>query len=267
MRKPKVDLDHLEQVRAFFAQQDPDPRVLAFVHEASSFLFKPQVEYDQGTKAAVEGHLEWGGQIILALRHRRAWDPLIVAAMLKQESAFNTMMGHTVIPAKAPLFGWPIVGQIVSYGGAIPVFRKKDVQRRSDETDTELNVRRKQTNAATMSILEVKINDHKHGAIFPEGTRNKAAYRPDSTQVQPLHDGIWTIVNEAKDVNNLMIVTASTEYGEVEMTKRHARIALSHVPALAHNKENLLADVSQKMQTAADLAAAKAWSPFFKTWI
>ncbi len=209
MKKPEVTLQNYEAVYDYYEQYQ-QPRIGAYIgHKIMSLMFRPNVEYADGADQTIEDILYAHGRLVVALNHLSDNDQYVVSAMALRERVFRPLVGHTFIQSKEVLFNHPnkIVKPLMRRGvdamGAIPVFRKKDV-------NEDANYLRRLATDRMLQTSAEKIEHGQHMAIFPEGTRNTE--RPDV--VQPLKPGINAVLGQAAANLLVGVVPVGFTYGD-----------------------------------------------------
>lgn len=252
MKKPEVTLENYEQVYDYYQQYDQPMFGAKLGHYAMGLIFKPNTEFAPGAEDAVEAALQDDKtRTVVAFNHLSDNDQYVVSAMAIKEPAFKPMVGNTFIQSKEPLFHHPnkilrpFLRRGVDIMGAIPAFRKKDVD------DSSADLRR----LATARMLETsvqKIRDGKFMAIFPEGTRNKE----NPEQVQPLRPGISAVIGQTATTHEVNIIPVGFTY-EHNKHKPQMRVEM---PELYSNigESELLPWLQTSLQHAVDSARLQA---------
>ncbi len=251
MRKPEVTLRNHEAVYDYYAQYK-QPIAGAYIgHKVMSLMFRPNVEYASGAEEAIEDILHEDGRLVVAVNHLSDNDQYVVSSMALREKAFRPMVGNTFIQSKEILFHHPnkllrpVLRRGVDAMGAIPAFRKKDVN--TEDTD----LRRQATNRMLQTSIQ-KLNNGQHMAIFPEGTRNQE--QPDV--VQELKPGICAVLGGV--ASNLMVGIVPIGF-TYQGDRRHPQMWVD-TPIVYSGQDNnvLLADLHDSLQHSVDYAISKA---------
>lgn len=251
MKKPEVTLQNFEQVYDYYAQYR-QPKVGAYIgHKAMSLAFRPSVQYSRGAQDKIQDIINSEGRLVVALNHLSDNDQYVVSAMALREKVFRPMVGNTFIQSKEALFHHPnklirpLLRRGVDIMGAIPAFRKKDV----NPEDTEL---RRQATDMMFEVSIKKLFNGQHMAIFPEGTRNKE--QPEV--VQELKPGINAVLGEIATSLNVGIVPIGFTY---EGDKRHPSMWVEEPITLDNfDGESLLLDLHDSLQYSVDRALENA---------
>lgn len=251
MKKPEVTLRNHEAVYEYYAQYE-QPKVGAYIgHKVMSLMFRPNVEYAEGAQQTAEDILNNDGRLVVALNHLSDNDQYVVSSMALREKAFRPMVGNTFIQSKEVLFRHPnkllrpLLRRGVDVMGAIPAFRKKDV----NEEDAEL--RRQATDRMLQTSIQ-KLNNGQHMAIFPEGTRNKE--QPDV--VQELKPGICAVLGGM--ASNLLVGVVPIGF-TYDGDKRHPQMWVDNpIIYTGQDSDMLLADLHESLQHSVDCAISNA---------
>lgn len=251
MKRPFVELANEENVYDYFSRHRPNQRFMKRFHGLTAKLFHPQVNYELGATEKIDSHIAGGGRTVFSLSHATWFDPLVYAAVLHKQPPMRAAIGNILVPGSAAYFNKPVVGPIITTGGAIPVFRKKDVERQSSgaiDLDTEL--KRKEASETMIKICINGINNGLDVAIFPEGTRNRGARRT----IQEVHRGIVDIVNGVDSPDELLVVSMSSYYGEQKAKNVvHPAVGVAAI-AIREVASFDLPLVHQQLQAGLDLA-------------
>lgn len=210
MKKPEVTLENYETVYEYYRQYQ-QPRIGAYIgHSAMALMFRPNVRYAPGAEDAIQDLLhEEDGRVILAFNHLSDRDQYVVGAMARREPVMRQMAGNTFIQSKEVLFHHPnkllrpLLRQGVDIMGAIPAFRKKDIDESQD------SLRKRATSAMLRTSVE-KLRNGQHMAVFPEGTRNKE--HPDT--VQDIKPGIFVVAGQVAATHQVGIIPVGFTYGD-----------------------------------------------------
>lgn len=258
-RRPRpVTLDNPE-VYPYYTEKGPNETFMRGFHAVMDNLFAPRAAYLPGSEEIIDRHLHQARNSILALGHVSWFDPCNLAALLRQEKPLQPIIGNVVIPGNAPYFNKPVIGSIISTGGAIPTFRVKDVFGGEEIVgDSAIEDRRR---AAGRKLVEITIGNYKRGrnvAYFAEGTRN----RGDCSQIQEIKGGIVKLANHVNETNETMMICMSPYYGEGEFAKRRWRdhrtptVGIGHIAIGAGMGINA-EDIRNQMQDCLDLAISE----------
>lgn len=248
MKKPEVTLENYEQVYDYYLDYDQPKLGAKLGHGAMALFFKPHVEYAPDAEQLVGHYLESPDiRGVVAFNHLSDKDQYVLSAMAHREPVFKSLIGNTFVQSKEPLFHHPnkfirpFLRRGVDIMGAVPAFRKKDV----DKSKTEL---RRMATARLLDISVRKLRSGKNMAVFPEGTRNDI----DPEVVQPLRTGIATVVGSVSLTNEVGIIPVGFTY---EHDKRRPDIYIES-PALVREIgiDNLLPWLQNSLQSAVDNA-------------
>jgi len=111
-----------------------------------------------------------------------AWHP---NGMIDPGLIISSFPHQVVFGARHGLFSWPILGQMMSSIGTVPIYRKQDVAQLSAEEQRQKNVE-------SLENLAAKITDGAWAALFPEGVSH------DDPFVQSLKTGAARIFYQAR---------------------------------------------------------------------
>ncbi len=209
MRRPKVSIENRREVYDFYRQYDPHPLSSKLGHALMAAAYRPVVSYTDGAEDQIGKMLDEGKQFILVSNHRNAHDQCNVAAIAHRETQLRRLRGNTSIPAKAGLFGMPLLRRSVEIMGSMPVFRAKDI--RADYRDVPFND--EESDALRDSgklLIDASINKlskGRHLYMFPEGTRGER-----DTELGTLRRGIGEIACGASDDADLAIIPIGLYY-------------------------------------------------------
>lgn len=248
IERPPVDIAN-NVIPEYYKTHGPELSFMQKLHKACSAVFHPTIYIEDGTRAAVDQHLDEGKPIVYSLSHASWYDPLVDAAVVHKVQPLSRTIGEIVIPANAQLFNGP-VGGIITRGGAKPVIRPKDTAKAAGTYSAE---DRKATNSKQLSMLAEYVNTGLHTAFFPEGTRNKGNRRT----LQPLRGGIIKLINMLDQAEDALIVLMSISYGD-KRTKNifHPTVAIGHM-AVENAAEITINDIQAKQQELLDIAYIK----------
>jgi 1-acyl-sn-glycerol-3-phosphate acyltransferase len=260
MKRPKSSLEDVNTVIEYYRAHDPNYKMMRALHFLSGKLFNVDTRYAQGAQEAIDTHIQNGGQLLIAANHYKFQDPLILASMIEREKIFHPMRGHVAIPGNAPLFNHPVYGPIVSRGGAIPVFRSKDVASLEGIDIDDKEEQRRIANKMSGDIMVDKLNKGMHGAWFPEGTRGKDKEGRDPRVLMPLYKGIGHTACSVERPENLLIVCAGISYGLPESHALKATVAIAPPYEVANTPEEVVARTAIVLQRTLDYAFAEAAS-------
>ena len=251
MKKPQVSLENETAVYDYFTDKEPSSRLMRPLHRLAAGVYRPDTVFAKGAEEAIARHIDSGRPIVMAANHLSMHDPLVLASMVQREKAFRPLIGRTLILSKPSLFNVPLVGRIVSNGGAIPVFRPEDIK--SAEADEA--VRRRETSAKAIGIAVAKLEQGFSIVLFPEGTRNKE----DETRIQSLRPGIGRIACSASNRKNVLVVCTATAYGSEDKPSVFSpTIAVGYPLDVAREPEGMVEVVGESLQECLDAALDRA---------
>jgi 1-acyl-sn-glycerol-3-phosphate acyltransferase len=202
MSMPKLKPENYEQVYSHFEDFEPNKRIQDIGFAVMHATYASEVHYQADSDKIMSKHLGEGGSVILAPKHQSNADTPTIAGLVYEEP-FKFMRGTTIIPAKATMFDWPLLGRFFPHMLAHPTFRSKDF------ADTEEGKQLRY--AVTDRLINFNINyvnDGGNSAIFAEGTRDKA----NPSQIKNLKSGIGRIAVGVKDPSSLLILPAGIAY-------------------------------------------------------
>ena len=101
-----------------------------------------------------------GGGILVAWHPNGLLDPALIIASFPRRVVFGARHG---------LFKWPIIGQVMSALGTVPIYRAMDDKDGDEET-------RRLANAKSLDALAQAVCDGSFAALFPEGTSHDAPF-------------------------------------------------------------------------------------------
>jgi len=247
MKKPEVILENYEQVYDYYEHYNQPKFGAKLGHMAMASVFKPSVEYADNALEFIEDLIN-DPQIhcVVAVNHLSDNDQYVVSAMAHREPVFKPLIGNTFIQSKEPLFHHPnkIIRPLLRRGvdvmGAIPAFRKKDV----DESKAELR------RLSTSKLIEISANKLRSGksmAIFPEGTRNNI----DPEVVQPLRHGIVSVVSDVALTDEVCVIPVGFTYNN----KRRPNMFVEEPVLISElGVDNILPWLHNSLQLAVDSA-------------
>lgn len=256
MGKPKISLENYSEVYEYYAQKKLNPAVGRISHLLLSWVFKPEVVYEETAEDKVKEIFARGGQIILASNHKSAGDQYILGSIARRETALKPLVGNTVIPGKAPVFKIPLLRNLVDNLGGIPTFRGKDI---ISEKNSQLNKeeQEKAHDSSRQMLLDVcvkrLVEDGMHMAIFPEGTRNKGS----TADMLPLKMGIGVVACSASaQIDDLSMLPIGMSYRSPKaMDSRKPSVYIGEpIPGPFNEEGEVLEIFREKLQACANTA-------------
>lgn len=202
MKMPELVPDNYVEIYEFFENFEPNRRIQNFGFAVMSAVCDMQVQYTSGVNSVIHDHLSDGGNVLLSANHQSAADIPVIANVVN-EDPFEGMRRTTIIPAKAEMFSWPIVGRLFPHMSAHPAFRSKDFNR--DKEGMGLGRR------VTEGLIRLNVDHINRGgncAIFPEATRN----RDNPREILSLGAGLGRIATGVEDPSKLLVVPLGIAY-------------------------------------------------------
>lgn len=222
-RRPDIhgDMSNMGEVADFYENHWPSVNFQKAFHVVMDKLVAPTVVVAEDMGEPIQSHLESGNPTALAMTHHSWFDPSNdAAAFHKERRVFDSILGRFVIPARSDYFDYPVIGSIISLGGARPMVRTKDLARHykseglsEEEIAAMLEAKgeeREYWNGRMQRILIDMSGDGAY-ASYIEGSRN----RGDQLKLQPVRDGIkgWLEAMEPEERENAKILCLSHDYG------------------------------------------------------
>ncbi len=171
---PKIDphkpgfldyTNHME-VYKYFAELQPDAKALRLMHRIAGTIYRPRVDFAEGVEEAIRHDAEEDVSYIFASNHARMDDQFPYAAMMHRNKVFHRFIGKTFILSKIEYFNTPWKRKIIEKWGALPVYRKQDVEEHS-EVNALTVAQELQTTVVDKIVSGMSL------FLFPEGTRKK----------------------------------------------------------------------------------------------
>ncbi len=203
-------------------------------------LYSSKVEFTNDSKEQINHHIRNRGSVILAPNHQSLADTPTIASLV-YEDTFSPLKGTTIIPAKAEMFDWPLLGRFFPHMLAHPAFRAKNFSK-----DAEGTLLRKQVTEELISFNINHLNKGGHSAIFAESTRNKKSPR----DVQELKSGIGRIALGVDNPNNLLIVPLGFAYKLNKLKLMPSVVVGDPITPVSLNQEQLLHKTRSNIQDA-----------------
>ncbi|MEK7594578.1 MAG: 1-acyl-sn-glycerol-3-phosphate acyltransferase [Patescibacteria group bacterium] len=187
-----------------------DPEQAAKLHARLSMVLKPRVHFAPGIEDRMTQEVANGAICAIAFNHASAFDPVQIAAMASQNPSFHPLIGKTMIGAKVGLFTSSVTGPIVPDLGALPIWRKKDVESKSDSAEERerLTGLRKLANQAVLATEIHGMNTGHHLAKHVEGTRNKK----NPKMLLPVREGFGRVVAGVDPEVDILMMTGAFYY-------------------------------------------------------
>jgi 1-acyl-sn-glycerol-3-phosphate acyltransferase len=245
MSMPELKPENYEQIYEYFEEFEPSKRIQDIGFGLMHAAYGSEMHYQADSYGTISKHLGEGGSVILAPKHQSNADTPTIAGLVYEEP-FKFMRGTTIIPAKASMFEWPLLGKFFPHMLAHPAFRSKDF--------ADTNGGKELRAAVTSRLIDLNIghlNQGGNNAIFVEGTRDKA--NPD--QVKQIKSGIGRIAVGAKDPSSVLIVPVGIAY----QTKRPKLRPIIVVEEPFSPKNMLQEDVTELTRYGLQKATSKAF--------
>jgi len=207
-------------------------------------LYRSEMHYVGDAEETIPAHLQSGGSILISPYHQSLADTPTLAG-IGCEKPFITLKGTTNIPAKAEMFGWPLVGRFVPHMRAHPTFRGADFA--PDDAGQAL---RKEVGHAVVALNIDNIDAGGNDAMFGRGTRDKTR----SGQAGPLRKGIGRISTGVKNPENLLVVTAGIAYRWYHLRLRPLVVINEPFCPAGMTVEEVVEEAEIRTQEATDLA-------------
>ena len=240
MEMPELVPEKYEEIYKYFRDFEPNKRLQDFGFAVMHSLYKSEVHYTDESSQTIQDHLADGGSLILSPNHQSNADTPTIAG-LACEDTFAAIKGTTIIPAKADMFGWPILGKFFPHMMAHPVFRSKDF---SDDTNGRLLRNEVVNNLINFNIDH--INKGGNIAIFPEATRNKV----NPSEVRKLKKGIGRIAVGVDDPSKLLIATMGFAYRLKHLKLRPLVVIGEPFSPTGMVQDEVLEETRRRMQIA-----------------
>ncbi len=210
MKLPELIPENHQLIYEYFGNFEPSQRIQKIGFAVMHCLYGSEVHYEGSASTIISEHLSNNGRAILSPNHQSNADTPTVAGLV-YEKPFELLRNTTIIPAKAEMFDWPLIGKFFPHMLAHPAFRGKNFSH--DEAGKELR------SEVTDNLIQFNIDYINNGgnvAIFSEATRNKN----NPQEVQELRQGIARIALGVKRPADLLIITPGIAY-------KHPRLKLS----------------------------------------
>jgi 1-acyl-sn-glycerol-3-phosphate acyltransferase len=202
MKMPELVPDNYVDIYKFFEDFEPNRRVQNFGFAIMNAVCDMQVQYAPGSDSTIHDHLSNSGSVLLSANHQSAADIPVIANIVN-EDPFEGMRSTTIIPAKAEMFGWPVIGRLFPHMSAHPAFRSKDFKRDKEGMALGRNV--------TEEMIRLNVDHINNGgncAIFPEATRN----RNNPREILSLGAGLGRIATGIECPSKLLVVPLGIAY-------------------------------------------------------
>lgn len=253
MKKPEVALENFEQVYDYYLDYQQPQWGARFGHWAMSKMFHPTVEYIGNAEDLIDESINAQDErTVIIMNHLTDQDQYVISSMITDEEVFRPMIGKTFIQAKEPLFHHPnrplrpLLRRGVDIMGAVPAFRKKDV---NDDINPGL---RRDATARLIDMSIEKLRRGGHMAMFPEGTRNKDC--PET--VQEFKSGLSSIIGGVAMTHQVNIVPIGFTYQlSGQSLGRRPHIAVGEPkPYSSFDENSFLEDARGGLQAVVDSA-------------
>jgi len=217
MSRPEVTLKNYPEVYDYYEQHTQSQVFARLGHAVLGKLYRPEITYahDGAAEDAIRDEFRAGTRLAIASNHLTEDDQYVIVSAAQTEKVLHPLRGNTFIPTEVSLFkrpskkgGW-FLRRMVDELGAIPVYRKKDIEREGIEFTPEVEA---QYHAAMIRADEVEVAKLVGGsnmAVFPEGTRNRSQH----FRVQPLKMGFAHTVCKAAEQVPVSVVPFGIYYG------------------------------------------------------
>lgn len=242
-----IPLNHKE-IYQYFREFDYNFRIQDFGFALMHLLFRSEIHFRDHAEQQIQHHLEHGGSVILSANHQSYADVPTLAAIVYVD-AFKLVRRNIIIPAKAELFRWPVIGKFIRHMQAHPTFRSRDFSR--DEQGALL---RRQVTDDLIQLNIDYINQKGNVAIFPESTR-KRGNQPD---IQSIKTGIARIATGVDDPSRLLIVPLGFAY-KSNFPIKHKPLMVVGEPVSPKDKQQdeLLDEIQAAMQSVVTEASER----------
>ncbi len=247
-----LDYTNHTDVYKYFGELQPDAKALRLMHRIAATIYRPQVDFAEGAKEAMRQDAAEGVSYIFASNHARMDDQFPYAAIMHRNKLFHRFIGKTVILSKIEYFNTPWKRKIIEKWGALPVYRKQDV-----EEHTEVNAL---TVAKELQATVVdKVVSGMSLFLFPEGTRKTQ----DQAELGIIKKGLGRFACDAYEAGAQVSVLPMALYWGDSDNKRWTRRVLRPniyvaVPIRLQGDENtpsgVMAPARQGMTYALDMA-------------
>lgn len=205
MRRPKVRVDNIDDVAAFYAEHRPKRAVAAAGYLGMRAIFHPRVRYQEGAQDSIKEILADKSQrLMLVGNHLSNIDPVTLAAMATRPT-FWPMIGKTFILAKTPLFRNPALRLAVDELGAVPIFGSSYV------TEEERAVDR---HSALTRVYADRISQGEHPAAYA-GRRKKEG---DLTKIDTVGKGLGHIICAVDEEVGVHVLPVGIWYAGRQLT-------------------------------------------------
>lgn len=228
MNRPEVrqDFSNIEEVCDYYSTHGPNPAFMRLYHTVMDAVCAPNPVIAPGASAEIEEHLAAERPTMLAMTHHSWPDPMNAGAAIKEKAVLRPIIGKTVIPARMDYFNIPVIGSIISIGGAKPVYRKKDLVHYYEsqglgpdeiaEKLAEVAAHRKDSNDRVRQIEAEMVDQGYIYASYVEGTRN----RGDQTKLQKVQNGMRNLLAGMDNVEEAKVICMGYDYGGGLLMKR-----------------------------------------------
>jgi hypothetical protein len=248
MKTHGLEPEYYEDIYQYYRDFKPNKHVQGFGFTAMSLAFESEVHYGDGVDELIEEHLSESGSLILAPNHQSNFDTPTIAGLVK-ENVFQRIQGNTIIPAKASMFNWPLLGRFWPHMQAHPTFRGNDFD--GDEEGKKLRDR------VTCELINFNIsylNEGGNVAIFSESHRNKK----NPQEVQELKAGIGRIAVGVDKPERLLVTPMGFAYRLPRLHLRPLVVVGEPFSPKDMSQSEVLLQTRQRMQAAATEAFARA---------
>lgn len=221
--RPRVepDMSNFDEVFEWFRAHGPNRHFLRGFHRTTHALCEPFIVFAPGAQDEIVSHSQTDAPTALVFTHHTALDPANMAsAMWDERETFDPIMGETVVLSKPDNFNLPVLGTIISWGGAKPAFTEKDLRRdlaRKGFDKATIERRaialrdQRQASNGQMQNLEVAMVDRGYTpASFLEGIRTKD--HSDYPRLQKLQNGMKYLMRDMERSDELKIICAGFSY-------------------------------------------------------
>jgi 1-acyl-sn-glycerol-3-phosphate acyltransferase len=250
MRAPHVSLENVEQVNEYFSQVEPNKLLMHLLHFVMGRAVRAKTIFEGDAKQSINADLQDDRQIFMAQNHQDFFDQFVLASIIEREKVFNSMIGQIIIPGKSSEFNKYSYGWIVKRSGAVPIFRREE--HGSDDEGV-----RTMANDSLVAIMQAHMNNGKHAAIYPEGTRGKDRNR-DPRNLLEIREGIGRIACGLEDPDNVRIVCVGTVYGHDNRRTFQPVSVVSPPFPVSGNVGDVVDETRYNLQHAVDSAALYA---------
>lgn len=214
MARPSVDLFNDEAVYDFYVGHRQNMAFARFAHSVLNRVFRCDLSCDDGAPEAITAAINGGTRLIVSPNHVTADDQYVIVAFAQRLKALRPLRGITFIPAEPSLFTRRgRTGRLLRWAvdelGALPTFRKTDLERRGIEITDEVEAIYRAATRRASETQVAKLSAGEHMAGFWEGTRNRVDHRV----VQPLKKGMAHTAIAASAVASVAVLPVGLYYG------------------------------------------------------